>query len=192
MTVSLSSTRCVYSCHSLRGQGLQAGGQGEQRWGDKEREKVTNKPTDLTDFTGIWRIERVIDDLRLRCQGRFQGQAELTPADAPQGADLRYYETGTLSYGLQAAMTATRSYVWRQARGAGIEVLFEDARAFHTIDLSQERPMSEHRCPPDIYQVTYDFSRWPRWSSLWRASGPAKNYRSETCYTPAEIETRSR
>jgi hypothetical protein len=69
-------------------------------------------------------------------------------------------------------MEAERVYLWR-ASGAGIEVLFDDGRPFHRIDDSAE---AAHWCDPDQYDVTYEFGRWPKWSSRWRVLGPRKDY----------------
>ena len=132
----------------------------------------------LADFTGHWRIERSIDDRRAGRVGSLLGQAVLS--QVPEG--LRYDETGLLQFPGTLPMTARRSYLWAAERD-GIAVRFDDGRAFHRIDLTGLDPQARHDCPPDTYDVRYDFSRWPDWTSVWQVSGPAKDYVMETLYT---------
>lgn len=133
----------------------------------------------LAEFEGAWLLNRVITDLRASAEGHMQGRAVFEA----QGVDrLLYEESGTLNYATQPPMAATRRYIWQEA-GEGINVLFEDGRAFHTIDLDRSMPDANHHCDPDLYHVSYDFSRWPDWSSTWRVVGPKKDYRMVSEYT---------
>lgn len=133
---------------------------------------------ELQDFAGRWAIARRIEDARASQTGRFRGEAVLRP-DA-QG--LVYAEHGTLDLPGQAPMTATRQYLWRQGQG-GIDILFADGRFFHRIGPGA-RPETRHDCPPDIYDVTYDFTAWPVWRTVWQVAGPRKAYRMATAYSP--------
>ncbi|GAA0286251.1 DUF6314 family protein [Rhodovulum strictum] len=131
---------------------------------------------DLGAFAGAWRIERVIEDARAGHVARFEGQAVFTPdADG-----LVHAESGRLHLPGQAPMTAERRYLWRQG-ASGIEVFFEDGRFFHAI-APGPRAQALHDCPPDRYEVGYDFARWPDWSSLWRVAGPRKDYAMRSAY----------
>ncbi|MFY0691971.1 MAG: trigger factor [Paracoccaceae bacterium] len=133
----------------------------------------------LDAFGGTWTLEREIEDYRSGATGGLTGQAVFAP-DA-HGAML-YEEDGTLRLGAQPPMRATRRYSW--ASGAdGITVFFEDGRLFHTIAADQARPEARHDCAPDLYLVSYDFSRWPAWSATWRVTGPAKDYRMVSRYS---------
>ena len=121
----------------------------------------------LWDFEGDWQVSRRIEDTLSGQDGRFTGVARFER----DGVGLRYSERGVLELG-GASMEAERVYLWR-ASGDGIEVLFDDGRAFHLINGSSE---AAHWCDPDQYDVTYDFAGWPKWSSRWRVLGPRKDY----------------
>ncbi|CAN5682677.1 hypothetical protein BH23PSE1_BH23PSE1_03090 [soil metagenome] len=87
--------------------------------------------------------------------------------------------------GSQAALTATRDYLFRDGGAGTIEVRFADGRLFHRFDPGEDIPRALHDCPPDRYCVRYDFSRWPRWRAEWRVEGPAKDYRIVSDYRAA-------
>lgn len=133
---------------------------------------------ELGAFQGEWRVSREIDDARAGTRARFEGLAVLSPGEA----GLIYEETGLLHLPGQAAMTATRRYLWRAVEG-GIDVHFDDGRFFHRI-VAGERPEATHECPPDFYSVTYDFAAWPDWSVRWHVAGPRKEYVLTSSYAP--------
>ncbi|TDT74901.1 hypothetical protein BDE40_1620 [Litoreibacter halocynthiae] len=131
----------------------------------------------LDQFEGDWQLARIIEDRRNDIEGRLSGTANFTRVGP---LELLYAEEGELVYGQQAAMLATRRYIWRGFEGehAGkIAVEFEDGRPFHLIELDRLMPDDDHHCDPDFYHVSYDFSRWPQWESIWRVVGPSKDYR---------------
>ena len=135
----------------------------------------------LRAFEGDWRVARVIR----HAQGpdaRFDGAARFLP----DGTGLLYIEEGSLCIDGRAPMRAERRYLWRAGASGTIEVLFEDGRAFHRIAPGAEAPEDRHDCPPDIYDVTYDFRRWPEWRCVWRVRGPEKDYRMESLYRRAD------
>jgi len=123
----------------------------------------------LSDFTGHWRLTRRIDDRRAGVLGQFEGQAEFVADEA----GLILTETGRLCYGGAAPMQAERRYLWR-ADGAGIAVFFADGRPFHRFSASDLT--AHHDCPPDSYDVAYEFGGWPQWQSRWAVTGPRKEY----------------
>lgn len=137
----------------------------------------------LSRFLGHWRLLREISG-----GGRFDGEAVIT-RDGQGGA--AYAEDGTLSLPGQAGMRATRRYRWHEDGGL-IAVSFADGRFFHRFDPGEIAPKARHHCPPDIYEVTYDFADWPRWSSLWRVEGPRKSYLMRSEYRPAALTARGR
>ena len=128
----------------------------------------------LADFAGLWRLERRIED-RLGQPGRFSGVARFSR----DGDGLRLTEEGRLDLGT-ASFKATRVYLW-QADGADIVVRFEDGRDFHRFTPAGAAE-SAHWCDPDDYRVTYDFARWPIWTSEWRVTGPRKDYVMRSTY----------
>ena len=130
---------------------------------------------ELERFAGLWRLERAIEDRRAGTAGAFSGSARLTP----DGAGLRYEEQGTLTLPGAAPMQAARAYLWRR-EAEDIAVFFDDGRRFHVIG---ESARDRHWCDPDLYDVTYDFARWPDWSATWDVSGPRKDYRMVSRYS---------
>ncbi|MEM8633145.1 MAG: DUF6314 family protein [Pseudomonadota bacterium] len=140
------------------------------------------KKLSITSFLGAWSLERAINDISVGGEGRLSGTVDIRR----EGEGWAYNEKGALRYGDQPQLAATRRYLWQSLPGQrpGIEVLFEDGRPFHIIDLGQTMPHAEHVCAPDLYHVTYDFAQWPTWYSVWRVSGPRKNYRMLSRYRP--------
>lgn len=127
-------------------------------------------------FAGRWQITRQITDRRGGAPGRFTGAA-LLHADGTGG--WIWEESGQLRLGEGAPLTATRRYLWQET-GARITLLFEDGRYFHSFDPNAARATAQHDCPPDLYDVTYDFSSWPVWRSHWEVRGPRKDYRMDS------------
>lgn len=133
----------------------------------------------LAAFAGHWELHRTIEDARAGSTAHFDGQAVLTQG---QGG-LIYEESGTLILPGQPPMSATRRYLW-QAAGADIALFFDDGRPFHAIGPGAQ-PDDHHDCPPDAYDVRYDFRYWPVWTARWGVSGPRKDYVSVTEYRQA-------
>lgn len=133
----------------------------------------------FADFEGAWRIRREIADA-LSGPGRFVGQATLTRAGPD---DMLYAEEGVLTLAQGGSFAAARQYHWTEEPGAGgVRVHFADGRFFHRFDLGT-RAEAAHFCDPDQYDVTYDFTNWPRWSSSWRVTGPRKDYTMQSWFT---------
>ena len=122
----------------------------------------------LADLEGAWRLTRHILDHRAGLTGHLEGTSHWSP----DAHGLRQEETGLLHYGAAPPMQAARAYLWRQA-GAGLAVFFADGRPFHS--LGPDRLSDRHLCDPDIYDVTYDLSRWPDWIQVWHVTGPRKD-----------------
>ena len=134
----------------------------------------------LRAFAGLWEVHRDIEDARAGRTGRFTGRAEFRPA-AGRARLSRGRHAGD---GAGAALAASRAYHWRDVGAGAIEVRFEDGRLFHRFCADDPDPAAEHDCPPDRYQVRYDFARWPRWRAEWRVHGPRKDYLTVTRYLP--------
>jgi hypothetical protein len=135
----------------------------------------------LEAFAGVWDVEREIDDTRAGRRGRFTGSATFTP----DGAGLAYREAGLLRLPDLPAMRAERSYAWRAAADGIIEVRFPDGRFFHSFATGEPEPSAVHDCPPDRYEVRYDFTAWPCWRAEWRVRGPRKDYEMVSWFRPA-------
>lgn len=132
---------------------------------------------ELEHLSGVWSLDRRIDDHRAGRTGRLAGQARFTATDE----GLVCEEEGEMRFGAGPAMQATRRYLWRRT-GTLIEIRFADGRFFHAFDPALPRPEAHHACPPDSYHVAYDFSDFPRWSARWRVRGPRKDYTMVTRY----------
>ncbi|GAA5067967.1 DUF6314 family protein [Roseibacterium beibuensis] len=133
----------------------------------------------LADLVGRWQLSRVIEDARAGLTGHLEGRAVWRP----DGDGLRQEESGLLHYGAAAPMRAERVYLWR-AEGTDLAVFFEDGRPFHRI--GPGRAGDRHWCDPDTYDVTYDFTDWPRWGSVWRVSGPRKDLIIRSRFVPED------
>lgn len=143
------------------------------------------KMPQLQDFEGDWALTRIIEDRLSEADGRLEGQARfLRRADG----GLDYVETGALILGDKPPLASTRRYIWQPAE-AGIAVSFEDGAPFHVIALDRLMPDANHHCDPDLYHVSYDFTRWggksQLWRSIWRVVGPRKDYRMLSEYRRA-------
>ena len=147
-------------------------------WAGKARGIDAGMFRQLGDLARDWQLTRAISDHLADKEGQFTGTARFTPE--PGG--LAYRETGTLIYGGQPPLTATRQYHWR-AEGDQIVVLFADRTAFHSF--CPNAPTARHFCAPDHYDVAYDFAEWPNWTARWQVRGPRKDYVSITRYRPS-------
>lgn len=146
---------------------------------------------ELSEFLGHWQLAREITDFRGGPAGQMLGEARFDLADqadiakaggAVLAGDVMQRESGQLRLG-DVSMAAQRAYVWR-AFGDQIAVLFEDGRDFHHFDPALEQPEAHHNCPPDLYDVRYEFQGWPgAWRAIWRVRGPRKDYESVTDFT---------
>ena len=133
-------------------------------------------PTDRrqADFAGRWWIARQITHADGQT-ATFSGEAVFSPNDA---GELDYVEEGVLEMPGGHKMRATRRYLWTD----GLVVFFDDGRPFHTVPVSGGS--ATHLCPPDTYDVTYEFGAWPNWRATWDVSGPKKSYRMTSEYSP--------
>lgn len=125
----------------------------------------------LADFARDWQIDREIEDRKAGETTTFQGTVRVIP----EPDQLRWIEEGTLTNSA-GSFAGSRTYLWRaDPLSHGISLHFEDGRFFHTIH-PVPKPSDAHDCPPDTYQVAYDFSDWPRWQANWTVTGPRKDY----------------
>ncbi len=132
----------------------------------------------LPDFQGRWSLRRTILDRMGDAEGQFEGEATFTSMEV----GLAYHEEGVLAFPGRPALRAERRYFWRDGPGGRIEVLFHDGRPFHDIEPGSGATAT-HLCAPDLYQVSYDFTVWPRWTATWQVSGPRKDYEMVSQYS---------
>jgi hypothetical protein len=137
-----------------------------------------NMPKGIGDFVGCWRIDRRIEDA-LGANGHFTGMATISPGTKTA---CNYRETGTLRLG-ETSFEAERRYRWTETSPGLLSIFFDDGRFFHSFSLSPNVDAT-HDCPPDWYEVQYDFASWPSWTARWRVTGPRKDYVMESRYVP--------
>lgn len=147
---------------------------------DRAAPSARGGPLGLADLVGVWGLERWIDDHRAGQGIAVSGMAEI----APHGAGALYDERAEMHLPGQPPLTATRRYLL-EGDGPALRFLFEDGRYFHVLDLAVPAPRCHHDCPPDSYDVAYDFAAWPEWRATWRVTGPRKDYTMTTTYRPA-------
>ena len=133
----------------------------------------------VSDFCGRFALTREIADSHAGQIVHFVGEAQITAS--PDGAV--YSETGIMTFANGQSFQSERRYLWIED-GTLVRVCFDDGRAFHDFDPEQGGAATEHLCGDDMYRGGYDFSDWPRWSLTWSVSGPRKNYRSHSVFTP--------
>ena len=129
----------------------------------------------LWTLEGRWHLTRRIRHGDGR-EDRLDGEAHFTRT----GPRLVQDERGILIVGNQR-LEAEQRYLW-QAAGDRIDVYFSDNRPFHSIPLHDPAPRTVHLCPPDRYEVAYDFTGWPNWSATWTVEGPRKDYEMRSDY----------
>lgn len=125
---------------------------------------------------GAWRIERDILAAG-RPAGRFTGSGRFEP-DAEIAGRLRYVEHGTLQLGDHTG-PASRDlgYV---VSGPTAQVVFDDGRPFHDLDLRTGVHEVEHPCRADRYHGRFEVLSLDRWRHTWTVIGPAKDHRIVT------------
>ena len=127
--------------------------------------------TSLALLEGVWTLDRRIrhDDGQ---EDVFEGEATFTRS----GPRLVQEEAGWLRPARGGEpLRATRRYIWSR-EGDRIDIAFADMRPFHSVPAKVASPSTIYLCPPDRYEVAYDFSALPDWRSIWRVEGPRKAY----------------
>lgn len=132
--------------------------------------------TRLSEFEGLWALSRRITDTLGGREGKLEGQAEFIARDE----HWLYQETGILHWPNSAPMVANRGYQFFETQGR-IEIRFQNGDPFHSFTWAN--PTATHDCPPDFYEVSYDFGAWPEWTSQWHVTGPRKDYRLLSQYS---------
>ena len=124
-------------------------------------------------FAGTWTLVREIDDRRAGTRQMMHGTGSFQPAPG-EPATLVYDEEVVWQPAGQA-MTGTRRYRIADIAGASAQVLFDDRRPFHTLDLSAGSCPVHHDCPPDVYLGAYRVLDRDRFTVRWTVTGPRKD-----------------
>lgn len=128
-------------------------------------------------LVGAWRLTRAVEDRRTGQRGRLEGRAVFEA----QGRGLLYREEGRLVLG---GFEAPAGRVYRYAFPARqlADVLFEDGRPFHRLDLSAGLWTAVHRCGRDLYEGAFRAEGPEAWRAAWRVTGPRKDQRLDGLY----------
>lgn len=130
--------------------------------------------TSLSALEGRWRLDRMIRQSDGR-EGRFEGDVVFRRS----GPRLLQEETGTLTMDGAPPLKANRRYIWT-ASGELLKCAFDDGRPFHAVPIGATVYDTVYLCPPDRYEVAYDFTDMRVWTSRWRVEGPRKDYVMES------------
>jgi hypothetical protein len=134
-----------------------------------------------TFLEGAWRIERAVDDRRAGARHVMRGTGAFRPA--PGEPDTLVYDEEVVWAPAGQEMTATRRYLIAGIRRAAAEVLFDDGRPFHALDLASGACPVHHDCPPDTYAGEYRVLDADRFTVRWTITGPRKDSRLFTTFT---------
>lgn len=143
-----------------------------------ELSRISKPQRQLGDFLGHWHLKREISDDLGGHNAKLEGRAWFSQAKV----GLIYREEGQLSIENATSLNASQTYLWRET-DQDFQVLFSDERAFHYFSRDADQPEASHFCPPDIYDVSYDFRDFDAWMSTWYVKGPRKHYRMKSVYT---------
>ncbi len=134
--------------------------------------KAGKGPRGLEDFVGRWRFRRRIEG-RSGAPGRlFDGIARFSPV--PGG--LAYEESGEA----WPERRATR-LTWH-AVADGAELRFADGSDFHHLDLTHPVATAWHESDGRRHELSYNFTRWPEWRTIWRLRDAASDTTMITDY----------
>ena len=137
--------------------------------------------TSLADLEGLWNVRRQI----VHADGAVNAFVGTTRFHRVGHRLIQDEEGQLLMSEGTSPIKATRRYIWTQERGR-LECAFEDMRPFHTVPLGTLCPETTYLCPPDRYQVSYDFRPMDGWISIWRVEGPRKDYEMRNEYSLVE------
>lgn len=125
----------------------------------------------LADFAGDWHFRRRVTATDGVPIAEARGELRLLPS----GAGFVAEEAAEVKMPGSAPLRAERRTLWRD-EGALIAVDFADGRPFHRFDPRLDMPADVHLCDPDRYEVRYELAAFPLWRTLWRVTGPRKDY----------------
>lgn len=140
---------------------------------------MPGRVNDIAGFlAGDWQISRRLREAR---PGGIRGVAQGSATFERDGHLLRYRESVNVQFGGFSG-PATRGYTFRLLDDTRAEVLFEDGRLFHLLDMSAGRWHCEHQCAPDLYCGQFRVLDVRSWVGRWKVTGPRKRLRITTLY----------
>jgi hypothetical protein len=133
----------------------------------------------LSFLVGRWTLERSFTDHRSGTQGRFEGNATITPSSSGLGAGLgpraHYDETGTIRFGSYEG-PASRSLELVRLESAVVMLYFTDGKPFVDLDLRSGRWRCTHPCGEDSYEILTIVRSPSELEEQWRVRGPTEDY----------------
>ena len=143
-------------------------------------ESKTMKVADTLNFLlGRWTLERFFTDHRSGTDGRFEGNATITPSSSPRGAGLglraHYQEVGTLRLGRHEG-PASRSLELVRLESSVVMLYFTDGKPFVDLDLRSGEWRSAHPCGEDHYEILTVARSPSEIEEQWRVRGPTEDY----------------
>lgn len=130
-------------------------------------------------LAGTWSFRREVTDRASGLEGRAVGTARFEST----GAGLDWTETGTLVIDGHSFDAKRRMAVVRD--GESWQVLFEDGRPFHGLDLGRGRCSVNHPCGDDFYEGSLALSKFDGETTFvteWKVKGPRKDQLIVTAY----------
>ena len=123
------------------------------------------------DLLGTWTLTRTVQNRRAGERRQVRGTAMLTQ-DGPDR--VTWHESGTMTWSDRSVPVQRTLLLHRD--DAGWAVHFSDGRLFHRWAVGS--PV-EHPCAPDLYRGLVETEGEPvtRWTVVWEAQGPDKDYR---------------
>jgi len=132
-------------------------------------------------MVGRWDVVREIVDERRALTGTFRGIADFVP----DGAGLRWIETGELEWAGRRRPAGHRFRVEPAAAVGTANVTFDDGRFFHSLDLAGGSSDFVHDCAPDRYTGSLTVASPELWKLSWDVDGPAKLIKLRSTYRRA-------
>jgi len=117
-------------------------------------------------FIGTWRFTRQITDHKSGQDAKVEGIASFSG----EGQTLSYTEAGTMNFGAYQGKV-TQSYIYEFSGPFEAEILFNDKRLFHPLNLKTGQDTVEHWCAPDQYNGQYYLHNQAKWSLDWKITG---------------------
>jgi len=126
---------------------------------------------------GRWQVQRTMLDRAPGSRGNFTGTVAFTSDSAPGSTpgSLRQSENGTAVWPTFTGPAFREYRLVPTGSPAAMQVLFDDGRPFHDLDLSQGTWTASHWCTPDTYQVRFSSPSPDRLDYEWDVTGPAKD-----------------
>ena len=129
-------------------------------------------------LTGVWRIERQIEDQHDLHTGSFLGEAAFTPSSLRL---LKWAESGILTLKHYQNRVEAAYQIAFEDNSAPI-VQFPDGRVFFPLDVQNGRCAINHPCGEDHYRGEWVFESSDRFTLFWLVTGPRKNYTVHSIY----------